>query len=97
MGQSSISIRVDDALKKNFDSLCEQVGLTTTAAFTVFMKAAVRERRIPFELKADTHEATKAKALASFYNMRRCAEAAGLNDMTLDEINAEIRAYREGK
>lgn len=54
MGQTSISIRVDNSLKQSFDSLCEQVGLSTTAAFTVFMKAAVRERRIPFELKAET-------------------------------------------
>ena len=97
MGQTSISIRVDNSLKQSFDSLCEQVGLSTTAAFTVFMKAAVRERRIPFELKADTSEVTRAKALDAFYNMRRSAEAAGLSGMTLEEINDEIKACREGR
>lgn len=97
MGQTSISIRVDNTLKHKFDSLCEQVGLSTTAAFTIFMKAVVRERRIPFELKADAPEDVRANALAAFYNMRKSAEENGLQDMTLEEINAEIRASREGK
>ena len=29
--------------------------------------------------------------------MRKTAEDAGLSDMSLDEINEEIRLYREGK
>lgn len=32
--------------------ICEEFGFTTTAAITVFMKTVVRERRIPFEIKA---------------------------------------------
>ena len=52
MAQTSMTFRVDNSLKKNFDTLCEEFGFTTTAAITVFMKAVVRERRIPFEIKA---------------------------------------------
>ena len=50
MAQTSMTLRVDNSLKKNFDTLCEEFGFTTTAAITVFMKSVVRERRIPFEL-----------------------------------------------
>ena len=46
MAQTSMTFRVDDSLKKNFDQLCDEFGLTSTAALTVFMKAVVRERRI---------------------------------------------------
>lgn len=52
MAQTSMTLRVDNSLKKNFDTLCEEFGFTTTAAITVFMKTVVRERRIPFEIKA---------------------------------------------
>ena len=54
MAQATLSMRVDDTLKKNFDNICNDFGFTSTAAITVFMKAVVRERRIPFEIKAST-------------------------------------------
>ena len=48
-----MSFRVDNALKRNFDQLCDDFGVSSSAAFTIFMKAVVRERKIPFEIKAD--------------------------------------------
>ena len=56
MGQSTISIRVDDKLKKSFDELCNEIGLSNSAAVTIFMKAAVREQRIPFELRTESED-----------------------------------------
>ena len=37
------------------------------------------------------------KGRAAFYRMRQAAADAGLQDMSLDEINEEIRLSREGK
>ena len=43
-----------DAEEKNsFEDVCEQLGLTITAAFKMFAKKVVRERRIPFDLSLD--------------------------------------------
>lgn len=50
MAQSTLSMRVEEVLKRDFDKVCDEFGLTSTAAITVFMKAVVRERRIPFEI-----------------------------------------------
>lgn len=97
MGQSTISIRVDEKLKKSFDELCDSVGLSNTAAFTVFMKAAVRERRIPFELRAETEAEIRAKSMEAFEEMRRIARQKGLSGMSLEEINEEIRLARRGE
>ena len=94
MGQATLSMRVDDTLKKNFDNICDDFGFTSTAAITVFMKAVVRERRIPFEIKASTKEQINKDAWAAFLEMRAAAAEAGLQDMTLDEINAEIQEVR---
>ena len=97
MSQATLSMRVDDILKKNFDSICDDFGFTSTAAITVFMKTVVRERRIPFEIKASTKEQINRDAWTAFLEMRSAAAEAGLQDMTIDEINAEIRDARNGR
>ena len=90
-------MRVDDNLKKNFDMICDDFGFTSTAAITVFMKTVVRERRIPFEIKANSREQINNDAWAAFMKMRDRAAAAGVQDMSLEEINAEIQKARNEK
>ena len=97
MAQATLSMRVDDTLKKNFDSICDDFGFTSTAAITVFMKTVVRERRIPFEIKASTKEQINKDALAAFLEMRAAAAEAGIQDMSPEEINAEIQKARNGR
>ena len=84
-------MRVDDTLKKKFDMICDDFGFTSTAAITVFMKTVVRERRIPFEIKASGREQINKEAWEAFLEMRTQAAAAGVQDLTLDEINAEMQ------
>lgn len=62
MAQTSVNIRMDEELKKQFDAFCSDVGMNMTTAFCIFAKTVVRERRIPFEIKAD--EPNKATYLA---------------------------------
>lgn len=52
MAQTSVSIRMDADLKRQFDEFCNDIGMSMTTAFCVFAKKAVRERRIPFEITA---------------------------------------------
>lgn len=92
-----MSMRVDDSLKKQFDSICDDFGLSNTAAITVFMKAVVHERRIPFEIKAPSKQQVNEEAWSAFLEMRRQAADAGVQDLTLDEINAIIDDVRNGK
>ena len=51
MAQTSVNIRMDEDLKKQFDSFCSDVGMNMTTAFCIFAKTVVRERRIPFEIR----------------------------------------------
>ena len=97
MAQSTLSMRVDETLKKSFDNICDDFGFTSTAAITVFMKTVVRERRIPFEIKASSKEQINKDAWAAFLEMRAAAAEAGIQDMSLDEINAEIQEVRNGR
>lgn len=87
-------MRVDDTLKKKFDMICDDFGFTSTAAITVFMKTVVRERRIPFEIKASGRDQINKEAWEAFLEMRTQAAAAGVQDLPLDEINTEIQNAR---
>ncbi|MDR1358186.1 MAG: type II toxin-antitoxin system RelB/DinJ family antitoxin [Coriobacteriales bacterium] len=53
MATKLMSLRIEETLKEEFDEFCEGVGLTTTSAITLFVKATLRERRIPFEISSD--------------------------------------------
>ena len=81
-------------MKKKFDMICDDFGFTSTAAITVFMKTVVRERRIPFEIKASGRDQINNEAWEAFLEMRTQAAAAGVQDLSLDEINAEIQNAR---
>ena len=97
MSQTTMSIRVDSDLKKRFDTLCDEFGLSNTAALMLFIKTVVRECRIPFEIKMETIEESRRKALFAFDRMREDVAAAGVQEMSLDEINELIREVRYGK
>lgn len=53
MATTSITIRMDEALKKQVETLFDEMGLNMTTAFTIFAKAVVRQNKIPFEIAAD--------------------------------------------
>lgn len=50
MAQATLTARVDAADKINFDAFCSNVGLNTSTAINLFVKAVLRENRIPFEI-----------------------------------------------
>lgn len=52
MALKTVNIRIDEKLKKDAESLFSEFGMNMTTAFTIFAKAVVRERRIPFEITA---------------------------------------------
>ena len=50
---ANINIRIDDQIKKNAENVFSKIGLTPTAAITLFYHQVIRTNSIPFELKAD--------------------------------------------
>ncbi len=96
MAQVSMTVRMDSQLKAKFDELCSQFGMSANTAMNVFANAVVRKRKIPFEVEGDTNSAYE-RGVRAIRSIRAKAEAGELPDLTLDEINDEIRLYREGK
>ena len=45
--------KIDSDDKKNFELFCESIGITPSIAINMFIKATLREGKIPFELKSN--------------------------------------------
>lgn len=50
MALATLTARVDAKDKASFDTFCSNVGLNTSTAINLFVKAVLRENRIPFEI-----------------------------------------------
>ena len=53
MAQTMVNFRMDEDLKKEMEQVCKEMGLSMTAAFTIFASKVSREKRIPFEVSVD--------------------------------------------
>ena len=54
MSQSvNVNFKLDADVKKSMEQVCSELGLSMSAAFTVFAKKVGREKRIPFEVSVD--------------------------------------------
>ena len=89
-----MTARMDSQLKQQFNELCNEIGMSVNTAINVFAKAVVKTRSIPFEIKADA-VSEPMSGLEAFQKMRKMAESGQFPEMTLDEINEEIRLARE--
>ena len=49
----NVNFKLDPDTKKSFEEVCSEMGLSVSAALTVFVKKVSREKRIPFEINAD--------------------------------------------
>ena len=90
--QALIQFRVDKDLKQDVAEICEALGTDMPTVFRMCMKQMRIVRGIPFPTRLPETVVTRREALDAFDEMRR--QAADVPEMTLDEINAEIRAAR---
>ena len=50
---TQVNFRIDDVIKAYAEKALNDMGLTMSAAITMFLVKVGRERRIPFEITAD--------------------------------------------
>ena len=74
MAQTTISVRIDSDLKKNFDAVCNDLGLSMTTAITILAKKMSCEKRIPFEVAIDPFYSAE--------NMNRLRKSIAQMEMT---------------
>ena len=94
MGQTAFTIRMDADIKKRFDELCKDFGMSANTAFNIFARAVIKQERIPFDVESE-NQAKLQRAWEAMERMRASAVANGVADMPMEDIDEEIRKYRE--
>ena len=56
MEQSTLSVRIDSNDKKGFEAFCNNTGMNVSTAINMFIKAVLREQKLPFEIKSDYYD-----------------------------------------
>lgn len=63
MGLATINIRIDEKDKKDFNDLCNELGLNMTTAFNMFVKSMLRTGGLPFEARIENYNIETIKAI----------------------------------
>lgn len=87
--------RSDKALREDCVAIYEALGMDLNTAFRMFMERTRMVRGLPFPATLPESRMTRAEARAAVEAMRR--EAANSPEMSLEEINEEIRAARAAR
>jgi DNA-damage-inducible protein J len=94
---TNLSIRLDRDLKEQADQVFNTMGMSTTTAITIFVRQAVRQKKIPFEItlsESESRAIAMSEAIAATERIWQESAQHGTDKMTLAEIDAEIAASR---
>jgi DNA-damage-inducible protein J len=92
-----LNIKIDRDLKAQADALFNKMGMNLTTAVNVFVRQAVQEQAIPFKIYVDDDSAVLLMAKEALKDMQEQSVINGTAEMTMEEIDAEIAAYRQEK
>ena len=84
----NVTLRVDEELKRQADSLFSELGLNMTTAFNVFLRQSVREQQIPFQISKNV---LNAVTLAAMENAEKGNDLYGPFD-TVDDLMEALNA-----
>lgn len=63
MKNINVTLRVDEDLKKQAETLFSELGLNLTTAFNIFLRQSVREQQIPFRVSKNVPNAVTLAAM----------------------------------
>ena len=89
---TTVSVRMDDALKKELETVCDEMGMSMATCFMIYAKRVARDRRIPFDVSAPTdplYSASNMKALRE--SMQQAREGKTVR-VSMEELEAIANA-----
>ena len=63
MMTTNLNIRIDKGIKDQAEEIFNELGMNMTTAVNIFLRTAIREHGIPFELKLDVPNETTVAAI----------------------------------
>ena len=88
METANLNIRTDKEVKNAAEKLFEALGLNMTTAVNMFLRQAIRENGIPFEVKLNTPNEITAAAIEE--GRKKAFDISAEGYKTMDELNAAL-------
>ena len=90
---TNLNIRIDRGLKDEADQFFNALGMSLTTAITAFVRQAVRQKKIPFEITLNSGVSMR-DAMEATECIWNNSKKIGTDKMTPEEIETEILAAR---
>lgn len=88
---TTISLRMDDDMKKELDEMCESMGMNLSTFYMIYTKKALRERKIPFEIEAPIDPFFSKSNLAQIAHSSKQIAEGKIVVKTMEELEAMER------
>ncbi len=86
--QTNLNIRTDSDIKANAEKIFEQLGLNMSTAVNIFLRQAIRQGGIPFEVKLDVPNEITAAAIEEGRAMAKDKNAESYKN--IDDLRAAL-------
>ncbi len=87
---TNINIQMDSDLKAQADALFGELGMDLSTAFNIFVRQALREGRIPFNISLNQLNKETIAAMSEAERIAKCPSVKGYTD--LDELFADLKS-----
>lgn len=88
MAQTNVNIRMDETLKRQFDHLCNELGMNMSTAFNIFARTMVRQQKVPFEISLDIPNAETLAAIDDVNHGRNLSRTFHSVEELMEDLNA---------
>ena len=85
---TNVNFRMDKNLKLQFEKLCDDLGLSMSAAFTVFAKTMVRQQRVPFDIGLEVPSEETLKSMENIEKGQNLSKRFTSVKELMEDLNA---------
>ena len=86
---TNMTFRIDSQVKAQMAAICEQLGISTSTAFNIFVRQSLREGGIPFEINLNQPNKETIAAILEAERIAKDPSVKGYTDM--DELFADLK------
>lgn len=88
MATTNLNIRTEKAIKDQAEEIFNELGLNMTTAINLFLRTAIREHGIPFDLKLDVPNDTTVAAIEE--GRKLMADSTAPRYSSIDDLKAAL-------
>ena len=85
---TTVSLRIEDKMKKELDDMCAEMGMNITTFFMIYVKRALRDRKIPFEIVAPREQFYSKENVECIKESMQQIQEGKIVQKTMEELEA---------